>query len=37
MSNHPAATKAEVIRETGLSKKTVYKYYDEVIDTLKKI
>ena len=29
MAKHPAATKAEVIRETGLSKKTVYKYYDE--------
>lgn len=24
---HPAATKAEVIRGTGLSKPTVYKYY----------
>lgn len=29
MSKHPAATKAEVIRETGLSKPTVYKYYDD--------
>lgn len=29
MAKHPAATKAEVIRETGLSKPTVYKYYDE--------
>ena len=29
MSEHPNATKAEVIRETGLSKKTVYKYYDD--------
>lgn len=28
---HPCASKAEVIRETGLSKKTVYKYYDEQI------
>ena len=29
MAKHPAATKAEVIRETGLSKPTVYKYYDD--------
>ena len=28
LSKHPFATKAEVIRGTGLSKKTVYKYYD---------
>lgn len=27
---HPAASKAEVIRGTGLSKPTVYKYYDRV-------
>ena len=26
---HPAASKAEVIRETGISKPTVYKYYEE--------
>lgn len=31
LSKHPCASKAEVIRETGLSKKTVYKYYDKQI------
>lgn len=30
LSKHPNATKAEVIRETGLSKKTVYKYFDGI-------
>ena len=27
---HPDAKKAEVIRETGLSKPTVYKWYDKI-------
>ncbi len=31
LRDHPTATKAEVIRATGLSKKTVYKYYDKQI------
>lgn len=31
LREHPFASKAEVIRETGLSKKTVYKYYDKQI------
>lgn len=31
LKQHPTATKAEVIRETGLSKPTVYKYYENVI------
>lgn len=35
LSKHPNATKAEVIRETGLSKKTVYKYYDKLLEGLK--
>lgn len=30
LREHPAASKAEVIRGTGLSKPTVYKYYDMV-------
>lgn len=29
LSEHPDAKKCEVIRETGLSRPTVYKYYDE--------
>ncbi|MBP5435422.1 hypothetical protein J6Z39_06350 [bacterium] len=31
LQEHPFASKAEVIRETGLSKKTVYKYYEKQI------
>jgi len=31
LCDHPTATKAEVIRGTGLSRPTVYKYYDEQI------
>lgn len=31
LREHPFASKAEVIRETGLSKKTVYKYYEKQI------
>ncbi len=27
---NPGARKVDVIRDTGLSKKTVYKYYDEI-------
>lgn len=30
MEKHPTATKAEVIRKTGLSKPTVYKYYEDI-------
>lgn len=30
MVEHPDARKCDVIRETGLSKKTVYKYYDDI-------
>lgn len=30
MAEHPEATKAAVIKGTGLSKPTVYKYYDEI-------
>lgn len=30
MEKHPTSTKAEVIRKTGLSKPTVYKYYGDI-------
>lgn len=34
LKKHPNATKAEVIRETGLAKNTVYKHYDNVIKSI---
>lgn len=37
LKEHIEATKAEVIRETGLSKKTVYKYYEQVKTEILKI
>lgn len=37
LCKNPNATKAEVIRATGLSKKTVYKYYDELKDKAENI
>ncbi|MDY5819648.1 MAG: hypothetical protein SPK26_16675, partial [Treponema sp.] len=32
LKDHPTAKKCEVIRGTGLSRPTVYKYYDECLD-----
>ncbi|MBS6560502.1 MAG: hypothetical protein KH355_09555, partial [Clostridiales bacterium] len=37
LKEHIDATKAEVIRETGLSKPTVYKYYEQVKTEILKI
>lgn len=37
LKNHPEARKVDVIRETGLTKPTVYKYYDEVKKELENI
>lgn len=35
LQEHPDAKKAEVIKNTGLSKPTVYKYYDKIKEELK--
>lgn len=37
MENNPLASKAEVIRGTGLSKPTVYKYYDDIYNVVQRL